>query len=184
MNAIALGPRGWGWGAFNGSYIRVAGGGPAGGDSRGELLEGGWAPRFCFALCLFGDTFLVGCSMYVLVGGYRWTNTGMRENQNDIVKRLSGALGEHSDASLVKLLNSELLAVPATGDWRRCHRLRIGWIEAIQARFNDKRTDATIVAYSPWLSSRGMRRLHAQWERCGDALKSLERCLPSPSSSF
>ena len=128
--------------------------------------------------------YLVGCSMYVLVGGYRWTNTGMRENQNDIVKRLSGALGEHSDASLVKLLNSELLAVPATGDWRRCHRLRIGWIEAIQARFNDKRTDATIVAYSPWLSSRGMRRLHAQWERCGDALKSLERCLPSPSSSF
>ena len=28
--------------------------------------------------------------------------------RNDIVKRLSGALGEHSDASLVKLVNSEL----------------------------------------------------------------------------
>ena len=25
-----------------------------------------------------------------------------------------------------------------------------------------------------------LRRLHAQWERCGDALKSLESCLPSP----
>ncbi|XRB16598.1 hypothetical protein RI054_13g64420 [Pseudoscourfieldia marina] len=60
--------------------------------------------------------------------------------RNDIVKRLSGALGEHSDASLVKLLNSELYQRvakrPPTSNW----------IEAIQSRFNDKRTDATLVA--------------------------------------
>ncbi|XRB11881.1 hypothetical protein RI054_03g17150 [Pseudoscourfieldia marina] len=58
--------------------------------------------------------------------------------RNDIVKRLSGALGEHSDASLVK----------SNADDRRVAKRppTSNWIEAIQSRFNDKRTDATLVA--------------------------------------
>ena len=76
--ARGVGPResGVDLGAFNGSYIRVAGEGPGGGDprDRGATPQGGFPRGWVgpsFLLCsLVGDTFLVGCSMYVVeVGG-------------------------------------------------------------------------------------------------------------------
>ena len=75
--------------------------------------------------------------------------------RNDLVKRLSGALGEHSDASLVKLLNSELYQRVAK------RPPTSSWMEAIQSKFNDKRTDASITALAKqqavWLRSASSR---------------------------
>ena len=52
--------------------------------------------------------------------------------RNDLVKRLSGALGEHSDSSLVNLLNSELYQRVAK------RPPTSAWMEAIQSRFKDE----------------------------------------------